>query len=163
MDVFKAIKSRRSVRAYQDKDIPDETLAQILEAARLVPSARNLQGYKFVVIKDKEKIKQIAEINKMPFVVQAPVVLLCVSTGLENKYHLIDLAIAVDHITLAAWGLGVGSCWIGGIGASEELAKVIDAPNDTMPAIILSLGFPADREIPKRRKSIEEIVSYEKY
>lgn len=163
MDVFKAIKSRRSVRAYQDKEIPDETLAQILEAARLAPSARNLQGYKFVVIKDKEKIEKIAEINKAPFVAQAPVVLLCVSSGLQNKYHLIDLAIAVDHITLAAWVLGIGSCWVGGIGASEELSKIIDAPKDTVPAVILPLGFPADREIPKRRKEIGEIVSYEKY
>lgn len=163
MDVFKAIKSRRSVRAYEDKQISDEDLNQILEAVRLAPSARNLQGYKFVIVKDKQRIKKIAETNKMPFVSQAPVVLVCVSTNLQNKYHLIDLAIAVDHLVLTAWSLGIGSCWVGAIGQAEEIAKEIGAPKDTLPAIILPLGYPADREIPKRRKELEEIISYEKF
>ena len=163
MDISKIIKTRRSVRLYQDKPISDEDLNKILESARMAPSARNLQGYKFIVIKDQAKKEKIAEINKMPFVAKAPVVLLCVSNDLENKYHLIDIAIAIDHMVLTAWDLGIGSCWIGGIGAAEDLAKVVNAPKGAMPVMILPLGFPADREIPKRRKEIGEMVSYEEY
>ena len=163
MDIFKAIKKRRSVRSYEDKPIADEDLAQILEAARLAPSAHNNQGYKFVVIKDKQKITELAEINLAPFVANAPVVLVCVSTNLDSKYHLIDIAIAIDHMVLAAWNLGLGTCWVGATGAKEKVARLIDAPKGTEPIIVLPIGYPADREVPKRRKEIEEIVSYDKY
>jgi nitroreductase len=163
MDILKLIKTRRSVRAYQDKPIPKEDLDKILESAHLAPSAHNDQGYKFVVIKDKEKLKRIAEINRAPFVANAPLALVCVSNNLESKYHIVDISIATDHIVLAAWSLGIGTCWVGAVGAQKEVAEVISAPKGTEPIIILPMGYLADREIPKRRKEIDEIVSYEKY
>jgi len=162
-DISKLIKSRRSVRSYEDKAINDEDLAKILEAARLAPSAHNDQGYKFVVIKDRQKISELAKINLAPFIANAPVVLVCVSNNLGSKYHLIDIAIAIDHMVLTAWNLGLGTCWVGAIGAKEKVAEMIGAPEGTEPIIILPIGYPADREVPKRRKEIEEIVSYEKY
>lgn len=162
-DILEFIKSRRSVRAYENKPVPDGDLAKILEAARLAPSAHNDQGYKFVVLKDKKKIAKIAEISRMPFVAQAPVVLICVSNNLESKYHLIDIAIAIDHMVLTAWNLGLGTCWVGAMGAKDEVAKVVGAQQGAEPVIILPIGYPADREVSKRRKEIEEIISYEKY
>lgn len=163
MDIFKTIEKRRSVRMYEDKPVLDEDLAKVLEAARLAPSAHNSQDYKFVIVKDKNKIEKLAQINRAPFVANAPVVLVCVSNNIESKYHLIDIAIAIDHMVLTAWSLGLGTCWVGAIGAKEEVSKIIGAPKGTQSVIILPIGYPADREIPKRRKPIEEIVSYEKY
>lgn len=163
MDIFKTIEKRRSVRMYEDKPVSDEDLNRVLEAARLAPCTGNRQGYKFVIVKDKKKIARLKEISRMPFVDQAPIVIVAVTYDFENKYHLIDIAIAVEHIALAATGLGLGTCWIGAMGAKEEFAKVIEAPKTAVPIIIMPIGYPADREIPKRRKPIEEIVSYEKY
>jgi len=163
MEISEIIKSRRSVRVYEDKPISDDDLNIILESARLAPSAHNDQGYKFVVLKDREKIKEIAKLNTAPFVANAPVVIICVSTNLNSKYNLIDISIAIDHMVLTAWSLGLGTCWVGAIGAEKEISKVISAPDDAEPVIILPIGYPADREVPKRRKTIEEIISYEKY
>jgi len=109
MDVHTAIKTRRSVRAYKPDPVPEESLKRILEAARLAPSAANRQQWKFVVVRDPERRKQLSRAaHNQGFVGEAPVVITAVALDPERVMscevpaYAVDLAIAVDHITLAA-------------------------------------------------------------
>ena len=169
MEVKDAIRERRSVRAYQSRAVPDDKLMNVLEAARLAPSAGNRQAWKFVVVKDAAKRKAIARAAaNQYFVGEAPVVIAAValqpdrimSCGVPS--YAVDLAIAVDHMTLVAVDEGLGTCWIGAF-SQEEVRQILNVPKQYKVVALLPLGFPADRPGPKLRKSLEEIVSYDTF
>jgi nitroreductase len=165
MNVHQAIKTRRSVRSYKPDPVPEEKLKKILEAARLAPSAHNEQEWKFIVVRDAEKRKKLAE---QDFVGEAPVVIVAVAlepeevmgTGVPN--YAVELAIAVDHMTLAAVEEGLGTCWVGSF-SQEKVKKVLGIPERYKVVVLLPLGFPADKPEPKSRKNLEEIICYENY
>ncbi len=169
MDVFEAIKNRYSCRAYKSNLVPEEKLKKILEAARLAPSAHNEQEWKFIVVRDTERRKKLAEAAMgQDFVGEAPVVIVAValesdkvmSSGVPN--YAIDLAIAVDHMTLAAVEEGLGTCWIGAF-SPEKVKKILEIPERYKVVVLLPLGFPADKPGPKSRKNLKEIVCDENY
>ena len=169
MNTLEAIKTRWSVRSYKSAPVPEESLTKILEAARLAPSAHNEQEWKFVVVKDSEKRKKLAEAAlDQDFVGEAPVVIVAValepeevlSSGIPN--YAVDLAIAVDYMTLVAVEEGVGTCWVGAF-SQEKVKKVLGIPERYKVVVLLPLGFPADKPGPKSRKNIEEIVCDENY
>lgn len=169
MDVYEAIRTRRSVRAYQDKPVPEEVLNRILEAARLAPSAANRQQWKFIVVQDPElRKKLITAANNQQFVGQAPVVIVAVSLepdrvmSCEVPAYAVDLAIAVDHMTLAATAEGLGTCWIGAFHQSE-VKRVLNIPNQYKVVTLIPLGYPADSPRIKSRKPLEEIVCYDTF
>lgn len=169
MDVYEAIKTRRSVRAYQDKPVPEDVLNRLLEAVRLAPSAGNRQDWKFIIVKDKETIQAIARAaNNQQFIAQAPVVIVAVSLNpdrimsCEVPAYAVDLAIAIDHLTLAATVEGLGTCWIGAF-SQGEMKKILNVPDKYKIVTLTPLGYPADSPRPKVRKSLEEIVCYEKF
>lgn len=177
--VFNVIKERYSVRKYEDRPIEDEKLQMILEAARLAPSASNTQPWHFYVVKDKEKIKALSE--KMPlgtkvvinsFIAQAPVVIAAtagpvnllqkITTFIVNKrWYYIDVAIALEHMVLTAWELGIGSCWIGWFD-EKKVKKLLDIPQGEEVIDLLTLGYPEEKRLPfpKHRKKLEEIIKY---
>jgi nitroreductase len=120
------------------------------------------------VVKDLEKREALAEAAGQEFVAQAPVIIAAVALDLEhilssgNPAYAIDLAIAVDHMTLAAAAEGLGTCWIGAF--SQKKAKdALNVPDDCQVVALLPLGFPADLPKPKIRKPLKEIVSYESF
>ena len=169
MDVHQAIKIRRSVRSYKPDSVPEEKLKKVLEAARLAPSAHNEQEWKFVVVKNAEKRKKLAEAAlSQDFVGEVPVVIVAValepeevmSSGVPN--YAVDLAIAVDHMTLAAVEEGLGTCWVGAF-SQEKVKKVLGIPERHKVVVLLPLGFPADKPGLKSRKNLEEIVCDENY
>ncbi|MCK4232401.1 nitroreductase family protein [candidate division WOR-3 bacterium] len=167
MDVAKAIRDRRSVRSYENKDIPQEVLLKVLEAARLAPSANNRQPWKFVVVREAAKRKALAKAAKeQQFVAEAPVVIAAVALEPERTMtcgvptYAVDLAIAVDHMTLAAVQQGLGSCWIGAF-YQEDVKKLLEIPDECKVAALLTLGYPRDQARFKNRKSLDEIVCYE--
>jgi len=169
MNVFEAIKTRRSVRSYKDRDIEEEKLKKILEAARLAPSAKNLQQWKFVVVREREKRKKLAEAaNRQDFIGEAPVVIAAVSLNPNNVMgcgvpsYPVDLAIAVDHMTLQAVEEGLGTCWIGAFD-QEKVKEILKVPEDYKVVVLLPLGYPADTPKPKLRKNLEEIISFEEF
>jgi len=132
MDIFEAIEKRRSIRNYQDRDVEEEKIIKILEAARAAPSASNRQEWRFIVVRDKEVRKKLCKAAKgQKFVQEAPVVIACCA---ETDNHTmscgqlcypIDVAISIDHMTLAAVQLGLGTCWVGAF-YEEQVKKVID-------------------------------------
>ena len=168
MEVFKAIKNRYSCRTYKADPVPEEKLKKVLEAARLAPSAHNEQEWKFVVVKDTKKRKEVAEAAGQSFIAEAPIII--VAVGLdpehmmrsENLAYAIDLAIAVEHMALQATEEGLGTCWIGAF-SQEEVKEVLGIPEEYKVVALMPLGFPAEGRRPKSRKSLDEIVSFDKF
>ncbi|MBZ9572958.1 nitroreductase family protein [Patescibacteria group bacterium] len=166
MDVSEAIKNRRSVRAYKPEPVPEEKLRKVLEAARLAPSAHNAQERKFIVVRDEEIRKKLAEAAGQGFVGEAPVVIVAVSLNPEDimssgvPAFAVDLAIAVDHMTLQAVEEGLGTCWIGAF-SQEKVKEILKVPAQYKVVALLPLGFPADKPALKSRKSFEEIICFE--
>ncbi len=176
--VFNIIKERYSVRSYLDKPIEEEKLKLILESARLAPSASNTQPWHFYIVEDKEKIKNLAE--KMPigtqvvinsFIAQAPVVVVATagptdllhrvaSFIINKKWYYMDIAIALEHMVLTAWELGIGSCWIGWFDEKRIKALLNVARGEEIVAM-LTLGYPKEKkEAFKNRKKLEEITTF---
>ncbi len=151
MDVHEVIRTRRSVRSYRADPIPEEVLHRVLEAARVVPSAGNGQPTRLVLITEPEARQRLAELcGKQSFIAEAPVVVvacgkhLYLTSGIEgpNLWVLVDGAITLDHLTLAARAEGLGTCWIGVIG-SAEVKQVVGLSEEMDVVSVTPLGYPA--------------------
>lgn len=168
MDVFEAIKKRRSVRSYKPEPVPEDKLKRILEAARLAPSAHNAQDWKFVVVGDAKKRKELAKAAWQDFVGEAPVVIVLVSLDPEHimsggsPAYAVDLGIAGEHIALQAVEEGLGVCWVGAFN-QEKVKEILNIPENYKVVALLPLGYPADKPGPKQRKSFGEVVSFENF
>ncbi len=172
MDVFEAIATRRSIRSFDDKPLHDDVLEHILEAARLAPSGSNRQPWRYVVVRDEQMRKKLARASAgQMFVAGVPVVVVaCCYPPPESdrgywmgKYGaLLDAAIGLDHMQLAAHALGAASCWIGLFDA-EAVRKLLDVPKDIWVVGLMPLGYPAERPDPTPRLPMKEIVCREKW
>jgi len=169
MDIYEAIKSRRSVRAYKNKEIDSDVLERILEAVRLAPSANNRQNYQFIIVKDSKKKLDLAKAAlNQKFIAQAPVLIVGVALNPELDsdsgvpFYAVDLAIAFDHLTLVAAAEGLGTCWIGAF-SSEEVKKILNIPEKCNVIALMPLGFPADKPGKKVRKSLSELICEEEF
>jgi len=166
MNIHELIKTRRSVRAYQDKAIPEDVLERVLESARWAPSARNLQPYRFVLVKDEGQRRQLAAAaREQMFIAQAPVVVVAVATDPERVFtcgvhgYAVDVSIAVDHLSLAAVGEGLGNCWIAAYD-QEKVAELVGLAEGEKVVVIMPLGYAADEAPPDReRKGLGKLVS----
>ena len=170
MDVYEAIIKRKSVRAFKDKDVPEEMISRLLEAARLAPSASNRQEWRFIVVRDPATRKQLSKAAMgQKFVGEAPVVLACCA---ETDGHVmacgqlcypIDVAIAIDHITLCATADGLGTCWIGAFDESQ-VKEILGLPPQIRVIGLLPVGYPKDpSSVKKDRLLLKEIVKYERW
>ena len=167
--VMTAIKIRRSIRHYKDTHVEEEKLDKMLEAGRLAPSAGNLQEWKFVVVRDKGTREKLAiAANNQKFIEDAPVTIVACATItdyiMKCKQHAypIDLAIAVDHMTLEAVEEGLGTCWVGSFD-EEDIKKILGIPDNIRVVTLLTIGYPKYVPGPRKRKRKEEIVIYEKW
>ncbi|HEV57616.1 MAG TPA: nitroreductase, partial [Phycisphaerales bacterium] len=148
MDVLQAIRSRYSCRTYQDRPVERDVLDRVLEAARLAPSARNLQDWRFVVVTDAEKRARLSTAaNNQKFVAAAPVVIV----GCSISDHVmrcgqavgpIDVAIALEHIALQAAAEGLGTCWVGSF-YPDQVRAVLGIPDEVQVIELMTLGYPA--------------------
>ncbi len=169
MDVMEVIKQRRSIRNYADRAVEDEKLKLILEAGRLAPSAANRQEWRYVVVTDPDTRQKLMQAAKgQVFVSQAPVIVVACA---ETDNHLmtcgqlcypIDVAISIDHMALKAVEEGLGTCWVGAF-YEEQVKKVLGIPDDIRVVELLTLGYPEDIPPPRPRKTLSEIVHYEKW
>ena len=168
MDVFTAIKQRRSIRKYSNKPVEEEKLQKVLEAARLSPSANNQQNWKFIVVRDAKVRKELTEAIGQDFVGEAPVILVCCGTETSKimkcgqPRYTVDLSIATAYMTLAAYEEGLGTCWLGSYD-EKKVKKVLDIPEEARVVSIIPLGYPNESPAPSPRKPIDEIVSYDKF
>ncbi len=168
MTVSEAIRSRYSCRAYQDRPIEQEKLNQLLEAARLAPSAKNLQDWRFVVVTDEEiKRKVAATTNRSEVFVKAGAIIAACSNCDEimrcgQAVGPIDVSIALEHIALQATELGLGSCWIGSF-ETEKVRSILGIPADINIIELMTIGYPADEPKTPNREPKEKIVCYDKW
>lgn len=170
MDVHEAIRSRRSIRAFDPaRPVPEDALRRVLEAARLAPSARNRQEWRFIVVRDAEKRSRLVRAAKgQNFVGQAPVVLAFCATedkdvmSCGQKPGPIDTAIALAYVTLAAVAEGLGTCWLGAF-YEDQVKQILDVPAGARVIAMTPLGYPAEKPEARPRKSFDEVVGFEKW
>lgn len=169
MELKEVIKKRESVRDYQDKSVPVEKVKKVLEAARLAPSASNRQEWKFIVINNAEKRIELAHAaGGQSHISSAPVVIAAVATmpevmmGCGVPAYAVDLAIAVDHITLAAVDEGLGTCWIGAF-SQEKVRKILNIPEHYKVVALLTMGYSRQSGKVKIRKPFDDIVCFDTF
>ena len=158
MDVLEAIRTRRSIRTFSQKPIPDEKMKTILEAARLAPSAGNRQPWLFVVVKDLERKKALAKAaGYQMFIADAGVIIVALGDPEASpRWFRQDPMIAVEHMVLAATSLGYGTCWIGAFD-EEEIKRLLKIPEKLKVIALLPVGFPNETPAPRPRKLLNEI------
>ncbi len=168
MTILECIEKRYSCRAYQDKAIEQKKLDQILEAARLAPSAKNIQDWRFVVVTDKEKKRQVVESTNRPevFAKAGAIIAACSNSSYVmtcgQAIGPIDIAIALEHISLQATELGLATCWIGSF-LPEKVRSVLEIPEDIAIIELMAVGYSVDQPIRTSREALEKIVCYEKW
>ena len=166
-----AIKNRRSIRAYSKEKITKEELEKLIDAMRWAPSAGNIQPWEFIIVSNTE-IKQKMSIAALDqtFIEEAPIVIVvCAnekrsewrygSRG-KNLYCLQDTAAAIQNLLLAAYALGLGTCWIGAF-YEEEIRRIFDLPGGIRPIALVPVGYPNEKPRTPQRRSITDIIHYE--
>ncbi len=168
MDFYEVVSTRRSVRAYQDRDIPETVLLRILEAGRSAPSGCNLQNWRFVVVRNAARREQLSVASDQKWMRHAPVIVAVVGTSGRTmfcgvKADAVDCAIAIDHMILAATAEGLGSCWIGHFD-QDPCRSLLAVPPEATIIEMFTLGYA--RELPTKRqprKPLDDILSWEQY
>jgi nitroreductase len=170
MEFFDLIQKRYSVRAYRPDPVADEALEEVLAAACIAPTAANHQPLQFMVIHTSGREQEVQRLYHRDWLVQAPVVI--VACGLPGQgwvrafdqanYTMVDVAIAMDHLILAAANLGLGTCWIADFDP-QMVREVLRLPDEVEPIVMTPLGYPADQPKPKVRKALAELVRYERW
>jgi nitroreductase len=167
MKFLELAEKRYSVRAYKPDPVEDEVLEQVLEAARLAPTATNAQPFQLIVIHTAGREAELRRVYNLDWFVQAPLVI-CICgipaqgwTRRDGKnYTDVDVAIVMDHLILAATDAGLGTCWVGAFDP-QAARQVLGLPDGVEPIAFTPLGYPADQPKPKKRKALSELVRYE--
>jgi nitroreductase len=173
LDVFEAITSRRSVRTFTREDVSEEEVKKLIDAARWAPSAGNIQPWEFIVVRESE-VKQRLSIAALDqtFIEEAPVVIVVCANQIRsdrgygargvNLYCLQDTAAATQNILLAAYALGLATCWVGAF-REEEAKEALNLPDRVRPVAIIPVGHPAKKPMARSRRPLSEIIHFETY
>ncbi|MEW6068242.1 MAG: nitroreductase family protein [Nitrospirota bacterium] len=167
MDILKAVKDRRSIRDFQKKEIPEDIIDKLIEALIWAPSAGNIQARKFYFIKNNAIKKKIASaaLNQY-FIAEAPLVIVgCTDDHIYNRYRergvylysIQDVACSIMGMMLVAYENGLGSTWVGAF-HEDEVARILNVPNNLRPVAIVPVGYPAKIPYPPPRVSKNEAV-----
>ncbi len=163
-ETIKTIKERRSIRRYQDKEVPKDILEELIDCARLAPSARNDQPWKFVVITNKETLKKLGNVVTTGSFIgdAAACIIVC---GKENGHLVEDGCAATQNILLAAHSLGIGTCWVAGVNRAynDNAKKILGIPNDIDIVSFIPLGYPDEEPGKPSKKDLNNVIHWEKY
>jgi len=173
MRIPEVIKRRRSIRAFSDRNLSDDEVKLLVEAACRAPSAGNRQPWEFVVVRDEENRRRLAEAAYgQSFIAEAPVVfVVCADPNRSASrygrrgvelYCLQDTAAAVQNLLLTAAHNGLGSCWIGAFD-EEKTAEAIGAPEGVRPVAIVPVGCPAESPPPRPRRDLSAVIHRERF
>jgi nitroreductase len=171
MSVLDVMRARRSVRSYKSEPIPEEKIRKVMEAARLAPSGKNLQPWKFILVKDEETRRKLAEASRQQlFMAGAP--LIVVACGYPGRSYQrqgnymqswpIDVGIALEHLMLQAQEEGLGTCWIGAFDETR-VKSILGVPEGVKVLALTPLGFPDEAPADRGRLALDKIVCYDTY
>jgi nitroreductase len=173
MGFMDLVKLRKSVRAYvPGQEIDSKTLNKILDAARFAPSAKNIQDWKFIVVRDKNLLSELVPGCKdQKFISQAAAIIVGCSDKTDyvmtcgQPAYTVNLAVALEHMALMAAELGIGSCWLGAF-YEDKVKEILDIPSTVRVVNMLTLGYPVQelsRIVTTTRKDVDEMVCYNKW
>jgi nitroreductase len=173
LEFFEVLKLRRSTRAFTDEKVSEEDIVKLLEAAILAPSAGNIQPWSFIIVREINTKRRLAEVALNQFFInEAPVVIVVCADPDRSKqrygrrgvnlFCLQDTAAAIQNMLLAAIDLGLGACWVGAF--QEDMVKVIlRIPENLRPIAIIPVGRPAEKPNIPYRRPFKEIVHHETF
>ncbi|MCG8552382.1 MAG: nitroreductase family protein [Desulfobacterales bacterium] len=169
MEILEAIHTRRSIRKYQDKEIPDEMIRTMLSAAMMAPSAGDERAWQFVVVTDQDKKEQITAVHPyVSMIAKAPLGILVCGDLTKEKYEGYwpqDCSAAMQNLLLAAHGIGLGAVWTGIYPMAERMEKFVSIfglPDRIIPFGLAVVGWPA-QSIPSKERFTQECVHYNKW
>ena len=166
MDFLDLVKTRYSVRSYEQKEIESSKLDYIMECVRLAPSAVNFQPWTFAIITEPERLAALKTAYSREWIQTAPCIIVACADHtqswhrkVDNKDHAdVDLSIAIEHLCLAAAEQGLGTCWVCNFDV-DTCRKVMQLPSHIEPIALIPIGYPSEQAIPeKKRKTLEEIM-----
>ena len=168
MDVFNAIYKRRSIRKFLDKEIELEKLKKIISAANFAPSACNIQGWKFIIIKNKKLKQRLVNAGTIEFIKYAPIGILVLydnrSENSEYYDYIQSASAAIQNMLLAAHSLGIGSCWICHLPSKQTLRRILKIPQNYDPIAYIPIGYPNVKpKMLKRKYDFNTLVSVDKF
>lgn len=180
--MLKEIQNRRSIRKYTDKEVEQEKIIELLDAARIAASGSNTQPWNFIIVKSQKRKAELAKVShNQSWMLTAPVFIVCVadissrikeidknmylnehSPGEEVKQIIRDTSIAITNIMIQAVNLDLSTCWVAWF-RQKEIRPILNIPNDKYVVGILTLGYSDESPNPRPRKSIEDIIHFEKW
>src|ERR1700752_1358682 len=163
MEVFEAVRTVLAVREYQDTPVPPEIVGRIVEAGRLTASSKNSQPWHFIVVENRETLRQIGALARTgPYIAQAPLAIVVVIE--DTKFAISDASRAIQSMILTAWSERIGSNWVGFQGLAE-LKLLLGIPDDVALLAVLPFGYPAEAigQGKKERKPLAEVASRERF
>jgi nitroreductase len=171
MDTFQAIQTRKSIRAYQDKPVPRDTLERVLEAGRLAPSARNTEPWHFIAVTNPEKRKALSKGMYAKFVAGAPlVIVVCGDKKASSDWYAVDASLAAENMVLAAVNEGLGTCFVGSFDEADVKA-VLKVPDNFEVLVMITVGYPQEKldlsskllKLVRSRKVLSDVASEEEF
>lgn len=169
VDVLSIIKGRRSIRSFQDKEIPEDHLLTILEAGIWAPSGSNIQPWEFILVNDPTLVKKIKLLSPGLYGMPKALIVLCMNKKRTEKagrlgpsLAIIDISMAAQNMMLMAYSLGIGSCPVVSFNKSG-LKELLGIPEEVDPVLMISLGYPSEWPSPPERRPLEEVVHVNDY
>jgi nitroreductase len=171
MELIEVIKKRRSIRNYSEKHLDWEIISDILDAGRYAPSSGNTQDWRFIVIRNEDKIKEIAKICSQDWIGKSKaLIIICsdlhkVKRMYEEKGELFSIqntSAAIQNILLRAYDLGVGSCWVGDFN-EKELVELLKIKSTAKPYAVITLGYPKEKSKSAERDDLDTVTFFEEY
>lgn len=173
MDILETIKTRRSIRKYQNKEVKTETVEKLIEAAGWAPSAGNIQPWEFTIVKDQNIKQKLADAAYgQSFIEEAPIVIVVcadenrIAEGYGDRgktlYCIQDTAAAIQNIHLTAHSLGLGTCWVGAF-SEGEAREILHVPEGIRPVAMIPVGYPAESPQARHRRPLKDIVHHDRF
>lgn len=172
MDLIEAIRDRRSIRSYKNKEVEEEKIKKIIKCGQMAPSAGNLQARDFIVVSKSKNKKEIAEAASQDSIREASVVIVVCANKKRSAsrygergrtlYAIQDADAATQNMLLTIHSIGLASCWIGAFD-EEKVKKTLNIPNEVRPITILPIGYPDKKPTAPSRMDVDEVTHIEKW
>ncbi len=173
MELFEAIKNRRSIRQFTNQAISEEMVEKLVDAARMAPTAGNAQSYQLVIVRQEAQKQRLSKAAYGQKQLQTASIVFVVCADLKKAqesyaergrslYCIQDTAAVTENILLTACSLGLGTCWIGAF-KEDDVKKVVNAPQDMRPVVMIPVGYPAESPAQRPRRQVSEFVHQETF